>query len=333
MYAQNIPAALKVPRVSQRAEVTQRIGFTDVKVVYHSPSVRDRKIWGTQIAPYDGKPFLWRAGANENTIISFTDDVLINGQPLAAGTYGLHMIPSQETFTIIFSKNYTSWGSFFYDETEDALRIQVSPEEAPHREWLTYDFFERERTHAVVALWWEKLKIPFKVEVTDETILTHIRSQLRSSPAFTSAGFSNAANYSMLNNVNHEEALGWIDRALRPDPSFANYNIKVRLLEQSGQPEKALEVLSEAFSVGSPAALRNYARREFRGEDGTKGKLAVEYLRKNHKKAWETDAALGDMSMFDKDQKNAKKHYEKALKKAPDNVKPAIQRTIDRLEG
>ena len=108
---------LDLPEASQRAEVKQRIGFTDITIIYHSPDVKGRKIWG-DLVPY-GK--VWRAGANENTTISFTDDVTINGSALPAGVYGLHMIPGESEWTIIFSRNHTSWGSFFYNKDEKAI--------------------------------------------------------------------------------------------------------------------------------------------------------------------------------------------------------------------
>src|SRR6266568_2643504 len=120
------PTELNIPRVSQRGSVTQRIGLTDITIHYHRPMVGGREIWGKTV-PY-GK--VWRAGANENTTITFSDDVTVEGKPLAAGTYGLHTIPDKDQWTIIFSKNSTSWGSFSYDEKEDALRVTVKPRAA-----------------------------------------------------------------------------------------------------------------------------------------------------------------------------------------------------------
>src|ERR1700731_1581786 len=127
---------LNLPRLSQRAQITQRVGLTDITIVYHSPIAGDRELFGKTV-PY-GK--VWRAGANENTTISFSDDVSVEGHPLAAGTYGLHTIPSADEWTIIFSKNSTSWGSFSYDEKEDALRVKVRPVAEENRDALAYTF-------------------------------------------------------------------------------------------------------------------------------------------------------------------------------------------------
>lgn len=153
----------KEVRASLRASAMQRIGVdTDITIVYSRPGVKGRTIWG-ELVPYDK---VWRAGANENTTFEVTRDVLINGQKLPAGKYGLHMIPGEKEWTIIFSKNNSAWGSFSYKQEEDALRATVTPEEAPHQEWLMYGFENLAGTSVTAYLWWEKLKVPFEVKVT-----------------------------------------------------------------------------------------------------------------------------------------------------------------------
>src|ERR1043166_5046939 len=143
---------LKLPDASQAAEVKQRIALTDITVKYHRPLVNGRKIWGG-LVPY-GK--VWRAGANENTTIEFSDPVSIEGKPLAKGIYGLHMIPAENEWTIIFSKNATAWGSFTYNQAEDALRVTVKPRAADPEEALAYEVDDITPTSAVIALRWEK---------------------------------------------------------------------------------------------------------------------------------------------------------------------------------
>jgi len=164
-------------RPSLKASVTQRLGVdTDITIVYSRPGVKGRKIWGG-LVPYGmapgnkeskGNPFPWRAGANENTTIQFNKDVLIEGKRLPAGKYGLFMIPSEKDWTIIFSKNDSAWGSFSYNQAEDALRITVTPVEAPHMEWLMYGFDDLEGTSATAYLWWDNLKVPFKIALPKE---------------------------------------------------------------------------------------------------------------------------------------------------------------------
>jgi hypothetical protein len=142
---------LDLPRPSQRAQIAQRVGITDITISYHRPLVNNRKVWDA-LVPY-GK--IWRAGANENTTITFSDPVTIEGKPLDKGTYGLHMIPTADQWTIIFSKNFTSWGAFTYNESEDALRVNVKPQAAEIHDALTYDFDQLKPDSAVVVMQWE----------------------------------------------------------------------------------------------------------------------------------------------------------------------------------
>ncbi len=164
-------------RLSLKASVTQRLGVdTDITIDYSRPGVKGRTIWGG-LVPYGmapgnkeskGNPFPWRAGANENTTIQSNKDVLIEGQRLPAGKYGLFMIPSPKDWIIIFSKNDSAWGSFSYNQAEDALRITVTPVEAPHMEWLMYGFDDLAGTSATAYLWWDNLKVPFKIALPEK---------------------------------------------------------------------------------------------------------------------------------------------------------------------
>ncbi len=164
-------------RLSLKASVTQRLGVdTDITIDYSRPGVKGRKIWG-ELVPYglapgnefsNEKPFPWRAGANENTNIEFTKDIPIEGQKLSAGKYGIHMIPSEKDWVIIFSTNNSSWGSFSYNQEEDALRVTVTPVSAPHQEWLLFGFEDLAGTSAIAYLLWEKLKVPFTIKLAGD---------------------------------------------------------------------------------------------------------------------------------------------------------------------
>ena len=164
-------------RLSLKASVTQRLGVgTDITIVYSRPGVKGRKIWGG-LVPYGmapgnqeskGKPFPWRAGANENTTIQFSKDVLVEGHRLPAGKYGIFMIPGKKDWVIIFSKDNSAWGSFSYNQADDALRITVKPVEAPHMEWLMYGFDDLAGTSATAYLRWDNLKVPFKIALPKE---------------------------------------------------------------------------------------------------------------------------------------------------------------------
>ena len=164
-------------RLSLHASVTQRLGVdTDITFDFSRPGVKGRTIWG-DIVPYgmyEGnksskeKPYPWRAGANENTTIEFNKDLMIEGKKIPAGKYSIHMISSKTTWTVMFNKKNADWGSYAYDEKEDALRITVTPVAAPHQEWLIFGFDDLAGSSATGFLHWEKLKVPFKIALADE---------------------------------------------------------------------------------------------------------------------------------------------------------------------
>ena len=183
---------LNLPRISQHGETVQTIGISSVTINYSRPLADGREIWG-KVVPY-GK--VWRAGANENTTIAFSDDASIEGKPLPAGTYGLHMIPDKDQWTIIFSKNATSWGSFSYDEKEDALRVTVKPAAGESFATLTYTFDDVTPDSALATLRWEKVAVPFRISFDVKAItLKSIHNQLRNVGGFTWAGYDEAANW------------------------------------------------------------------------------------------------------------------------------------------
>jgi len=163
-------------RASLKASVMQALG-TDavITIEYSRPGVKGRKIWG-DLVPYglapgnkysENRPYPWRAGANENTTIELNKDVLVEGKPLPAGKYGIHMIPGEKEWTIIFSKNSSAWGSYSYKQEEDALRVTVTPVKAPFQEWLVYGFDDLAGTSATAFLHWEELKVPFKIQLAN----------------------------------------------------------------------------------------------------------------------------------------------------------------------
>src|SRR5438309_7080677 len=251
------PTELNIPRVSQRASVTQRIGLTDVTITYHRPAVGGREIWGKTV-PY-GK--VWRAGANENTTITVSSDVSVEGKPLAAGTYGLHTIPDKDQWTVIFSKNSTSWGSFSYDEKEDALRVTVKPRAAESFEVLTYVFDDIKPDSVTPTLRWEKLAVPFHISVdVKAVVLKSIKNELRSVGGFTWAGYDEAAQWCLDNNYNLEEALKWEDTSIQNEERFENWETKSRILTAMGKKDEADKALATALEKANAIQLYVYAR-------------------------------------------------------------------------
>src|SRR6266446_6698216 len=248
---------LNIPRVSQRGTVSQRIGLTDITIAYHRPAVGGREIWGKTV-PY-GK--VWRAGANENTTITFSDDVSVEGKPLAGGTYGLHTIPDKDQWTIIFSRNSTSWGSFSYDEKEDALRVTTKPQGAESFEVLTYVFDDVKPDSAVATLRWEKLAVPIHIGVDVKAVVFRsIKHELRSVGGFTWAGFDEAAQWCLDNNYNLEEALKWEETSIQNEDRFENWETKSRILDAMGRKDDADKALETAFARANAQQLYIYAR-------------------------------------------------------------------------
>src|SRR5215470_1141069 len=251
------PTELNIPRVSQRASVTQRIGLTDITITYHRPAVGGREIWGKTV-PYTK---VWRAGANENTTITFTDDVTVEAKPLAAGTYGLHTIPDKDQWTIIFSKNATSWGSFTYDEKEDALRVMVKPHVAESFDVLTYVFDDVKPDSAAATLRWEKLAVPFRISVdVKAVVLKSIKNELRNVGGFTWAGYDEAAQWCLDNNYELEQALKWEDTSIQNEDRFENWETKSRIYDAVGKKDEAAKALSTALDKATAIQLYVYAR-------------------------------------------------------------------------
>jgi len=339
---------------NQRAEVSQQIGLVRASIEYSSPDVhgpagedRRGKIWGG-LVPYgvhdlgfNNAKGPWRAGANENTVFTVSHDVTIEGKPLKAGRYGLHMLAGANEFTIIFSNNSTSWGSFTYKEAEDALRVTVKPEKAPYREWLTYDFIDRQPDRATVALLWEELRIPFTIGVPDMPALyiDNMRRELRNAQGFQSQGWQAAAQYCLQNNRNLEEALTWAENAIAQpgigQANFSTLSTKAQILEKLKRTSEATEVMAQAMDHPStqPIEIHQYGRRLL-AEGKAKEALAV--FQKNaarFKDAWPIHVGLARGYSAIGDYKTALKHAEIAVKQAPDALnRTSLETAIGRLK-
>ncbi|GAA4275159.1 hypothetical protein GCM10022258_44550 [Aquimarina gracilis] len=245
------------PKTSKKASISQQIGITTITIDYHRPAVRNRIIWG-KLLPY-GK--VWRAGAEESTTITFMDNVLVNGKSIGPGKYGLHMIPGAASFTIIFSKNHTQWGSFYYKQEEDALRIKVPIEKVNFHEYLKYDFDPISENKVGITMSWEEIGITFEVEVNEiETTLAVIRDELRTLPRFTWKGLREAALFCWLHDTNLEEALNWIDLSIRNEERFENVFIKHLILKSLSRTTEAQKSLEKSKELGSANKMIYTAR-------------------------------------------------------------------------
>jgi hypothetical protein len=324
------PTELNIPRVSQRGTVSQRIGLSDITITYHRPEVGGREIWGKTV-PF-GK--VWRSGANENTTITFTDDVSIEGKPLAAGTYGLHTIPDKDQWTIIFSKNATSWGSFSYDEKEDALRVSVKPHAAEAFEVLTYVFDDVKPDSALATLRWEKLAVPFRVSVdVKAVVLKSVKNELRSVGGFTWAGYDEAAQWCLDNNYNLEEALKWEDTSIQNEERFENWESKSRILDAMGRKDEAAKALSTAINKADAIQLYSYARGLQRQGNAKRAFELYPQVPKKNADHWISHLALARVSSNAGDFPTAAKEMTQAIKGAPDTTKLFLEPLLKRLEA
>jgi tetratricopeptide (TPR) repeat protein len=248
---------LTLPEDSQLAAVSQRVGLTDITVRYHRPLVKGRKVWGG-LVPYGQ---VWRAGANENTTIEFSTPVTVEGQPLAKGIYGLHMIPGTDEWSIIFSKNSSSWGSFSYNKDEDALRVTVKPLASEMHEALTYDFDDVKPDSAAVTLRWERLAAGFHVGSNENEItLASLRNELRGGKQYVWEGPAEAAQYCAQHSVALEEGLKWANQSIAVEERMENLMLKAQLLKALNRATEASAAKDRALGIGNVTQVYFYGR-------------------------------------------------------------------------
>ncbi len=357
--AASLSAQLTLPPSggNQKSAVTQYIGpLAHVSIVYNSPDVtapngddRKGKIWG-QLVPYGfvrqgfglNNPSPWRAGANENTVIKFSHDVLIEGKPLAAGKYGFFVAPEKEgPWTLVFSKKHTAWGSYFYEEKDDALRVQVAPEDCEYAEYLTYDFPVRTNDHAVARMAWENKSISFKVEIPNqkELIVDNLRKQLEDSPGFSWTNVNAAANYCLQNDVNLEEALTWAEAAVSApfigNENFTTLSTKAGILQKLEKADDAKVVMEKAIKhpTATVFQIHQYGRQLIASGDKEQAMDVFEYNMERHGDVWPVRVGmmrgLSALGKYDE----ALKHAKIALERAPDKLnKDSLTAAVANLE-
>ena len=321
---------LDLPLQSQEARISQRIGITDITINYHRPLVNGRKVWDG-LVPY-GK--VWRAGANINTTITFSDPVQIEGKPLDKGTYGLHMIPNADEWTIIFSKNSTSWGSFTYDEKEDALRVTVKPKAADMHNALTYDFDDLQKDSAVVELEWEKVAVPFKVSVdVHDVVEASLKKQLRDLSQYTWMSWDDAANYLLAEKVSLDEALTYANKSIENEDRYDNEMTKAKVLTALNRKDEAAIAQKKALDLAGPLQLHQYAR-QLLGEKRNEEAYAI--FRDNAKKhpdQWYVHTGLARMYCAQSKFEDAAKEMKLSMAAAPADQKVYLDGLEKRLEA
>lgn len=318
------------PRQSQRAMIGQRIELTDVTIHYSRPVVKGRKVWGGMV-PYGE---VWRAGANENTTIEFTDPVMIEGQRLERGIYGLHMIPTADSWTIIFSKANKDWGSYSYDQKEDALRVTVKPRPSgDSHEALTYEFADLQPNSTLVTMHWDKLAVGFKVTTDREATLSRLREQVRGQGKFTWDGWRDAAEWCADNNTNLEEALRWTDQSIQVEERFENQMTKARILTALHRDAEAKATRSRAMDLGTALSVYQYGRQKQAEKNKAEAVEAFRVTARRFPDHWVGLVAKTRVAVADGDYDSALKALDAALVTAPEQNKPGLKALRKRIEA
>ena len=339
-----------------RSTVTQSIGPVKVTIDYSSPRVvrgpndRRGKIWG-ELVPW-GMSDLgfngcascpWRAGANENTTFNVTNDVKVQGQPLPAGTYGLHMIPGQDEWTVIFSKNAEAWGSFWYDPKQDFLRVKTKAGKSDYHEWLTYEFTEREAEKATVALKWESLEVPVSIAVENATQLwvDNMRHDLQGFAGFSWQNWQQAAAFCAQKKTNLPEALKWAERAVS-DPTwsggqenFVTLSTLSRLQSMNGREQEAAKTFDKAINHPTTTPIQIHIAARQLMTDGKKQEAfkLFQLNAKRYPNQWPVHVGLMRGYAAIGDKKNALEEAKLALPQAPDaGNKKNLEGLIKQLE-
>jgi tetratricopeptide (TPR) repeat protein len=332
---------------NKKASVSEQIGIVKISIAYSRPGVKGRegKIWNTTVAHYGfmdlghGTSYAapWRAGANENTTIAFSHPVKVEGNDLAAGTYGFFIALGEEESTLIFSKVNNSWGSFYYDPAEDALRVTVKNKSLDNSvEWLKYEFIDETENAATIAMSWEKRMIAFRVEADTKTLqMASFKNELRTTRPYYD--FIQAANYCIRNNIELEQALAWMDRAIyfriMGQKNFQTLSTKAAVLMKMNRIDEAKKVMEEALPMGSMLDVHFYGRTLI-GMKQTDEALKV--YKQNYDKypnVFTTNLGLGRAYSAAGNFKKALTYVKAALPQAPDERnKISVEGMIKKLE-
>ncbi len=350
---QSARATIVLPRFpSPAAVVEQTIGLSTVTINYSRPNViasngidRTGKIWGKQV-PFDfdfrpamggGNPRPWRAGANENTTIEISHDAEIEGEPIKAGIYGLHVAIHQDGgATLIFSNTSDAWGSFSYEESEDALRVDVHTAEIPLTKRLIYTFSDVSKTSGTVALDWEMKRIPFTIKFdTHNMVLGQFRDALADTTGISWVDYNRAASYCANNRVNHEQGMDWVDASIELEMNYRNLSTKSKLLAGLGQNKQSMDLKSQALELNStkPNDYYSYGTEFIRLGKVQQAMEIYQRLSKRWPEHWLTAHGLARAYSAMGDFEKAIGFENDALGKAPQANKGFIEGAIEKLKS
>ena len=329
LSAQNL-SGLDLPRPSQRAAITQRLGITDITISYHRPLVNARKIWGG-VVPYGA---VWRAGANENTTITFGDPVLIEGKPLDKGSYGLHMIPNTDQWTIIFSSNATSWGSYTYEPAEDALRVTVKPRVADLHDALSWEFEQLRPDSAVIEMKWERIAVPFQVSVDVHSIVqASLKKQLRGISQYTWTSWNDAANYLLAEKTALADALTNANKSIENEDRYDNELTKSMVLGALDRRDEAAAVRQKALDLATPLQIHSFALQLLAEKRSAEAFAIFRENAKKHPDQWFVHAGLARIYSSQGRFDYAANEMKLALAGGPDDERAFLDGLAKQLEA
>jgi Protein of unknown function (DUF2911) len=316
---------LKVPQASPHAVVEETLGVTSISVDYHRPSVNNRKIFGG-LVPYD---VIWRAGANQPTHITFSTPVKVEGQDVPAGTYSLFFIPTAQQWTLVLSKFTGGWGTYSYDQSEDLVRVKVTPQPNDMTERMAFTFDDAKDNGSVnLAMRWEKLRVPVKIEADTKTLVAEgIKRDLRSELYWNAPAWVQAASY-MLRNGNDDLALQYVNHAIEMQPDAQALRLKARIIEKKGDAEGAKTLRAQADKLITPdvATVSN----AYRLIGQKKYDEAIASIGDN--KSWRALNAIGDAWAAKGDKTKAMEWYDKAMSAAGNQTERVeVQDSINAL--
>ncbi|MDP4130341.1 MAG: DUF2911 domain-containing protein [Bacteroidota bacterium] len=326
---------------SPAASVSQTIGISTVTVHYSRPSVKGREIWG-KLVPYGwnvegfgaGNKAPWRAGANENTVIQLSHPATIEGHLVPAGDYGLFFTINQDnTGEVILSKDYKSWGNFWYDPKLDKMREKINVREGPETEMLTYDFDAITRTGAELVLSWEKKQFPVKIEfAVDDIVMANAAEELKGPVGFSWQGYASAAGYALQNKTNLDQAVQWVDKAVQMNNSFATLSLKAAVLNQTGKTGEGEKTMKDAIAISTEAELNNYGYQLLNQQQMDKAIETFILNTQRHPKSPNVWDSLGEGYAIKGDKKNAVINFKKSLSlNPPPNVKANSEKYLQQL--
>ncbi len=322
---------LSVPEASPAAAVEQTVGITQLRVSYHRAAVAGRKVWG-ELVPYGE---IWRAGANENTTLTFSTPVKIGTKTLAAGTYGLHMLPTENAWTVIISNQSAAWGSYGYDVREDAVRVGVTPALVDAvEERLSFHFDDVNETGATLVMRWEKMKIVLPILIdTPAVVMANMKKELRGAAQFRPEAWEQAAHYFATHGGSLEEAARMADRSLSAKETFKNVSTRALIAEKKGDAKLAATLRTKADSLATEADFNALGYELLFAK---KHDEAINVFLKNTQTwptSWNAFDSLAEAYLIKGDKLAAAASYRKALSlvKDPGNKK-RLEQTIARIE-